>query len=332
MKQIVIIGAGAAGILLLLCLEKAGIQPEQITVIDPYFDGGDLMRKWSHIRSNTVWRQILEACPSRKALIEPFRSLVPEQICELRHIASYLLFCVKPFLSNCNTKNTSATTATQTKTGQWSVQLKNSSTPIIADVLIVATGSEPKTMDLPFSCIPLDIALDPFTLGHYVTPDDNVLVFGTAHSGTLIVQNLLDKNVKTITNFYATPKPFYFARDGEYDGIKQEAATIADKILANTYPNVELVPITDIASVIRTTKRADKVIYATGFEKRESLGLSMEYDGATGRLKNYTNAWGFGIAFPNLADDGKHWDVSVPSFMAHIQKQLPDILSSLRIE
>jgi hypothetical protein len=83
--------------------------------------------------------------------------------------------------------------------------------------------------------------------------------------------------------------------------------------------------------VIRQTKLADAVIYAIGFESRDPFGLSL-YDGQTGQIQGTSNAWGFGIAYPNKATDGIHWDVSIPAFQAHIEKQMPNILSLLRIE
>ena len=59
MKRICIIGSGAAGILLLLNLQKVSYPPGQVTILDPYHDGGDLTRKWGSVRSNIIWRQVL---------------------------------------------------------------------------------------------------------------------------------------------------------------------------------------------------------------------------------------------------------------------------------
>ena len=61
-KRICIIGSGAAGILLLLNLQKANVPASKILIIDPHHDGGDLTRKWGSVRSNTIWRQILDLC------------------------------------------------------------------------------------------------------------------------------------------------------------------------------------------------------------------------------------------------------------------------------
>ena len=81
--------------------------------------------------------------------------------------------------------------------------------------------------------------------------------------------------------------------------------------------------------MIRATKKTDYVVYAMGFEKR--MKEFKEYS-MTGRLGKGDNAWAFGIAYPNGAPDGKHYDVSVPAFAKHIQRYLPDILSIVSIE
>jgi hypothetical protein len=127
---------------------------------------------------------------------------------------------------------------------------------------------------------------------------------------------------------YVPPKPFFYDAEGDYDGMKWDAATIAKDIEAGKIP-VELSAITDLASVIRATKKTDYVVYAMGFEKR--MKEFKDYS-IMGRLSKGDNAWGFGIAYPNTAPDGIHYDVSIPAFNKHIQKHLPDILSILSIE
>ena len=60
----------------------------------------------------------------------------------------------------------------------------------------------------------------------YVKPNDKLLLFGTAHSGALILQNCEDLGIET-TAVYNKEKPFYFANEGDYDGIKEDAEHIA---------------------------------------------------------------------------------------------------------
>ncbi len=327
MKKVCIIGSGAAGLLLLHNLQQNGILPEQVLVVDPYLCGGDLSEKWSCVRSNTIWSQLLNAVPYPGSLPESYSSLDPNSPCSLRHYIQYLRDVTKSYLNNCEVHCTYATKVWQD--GKWYIQLKNQTVPLEADVLLLATGSEPKHLDLPYPSLSLCTALNKEKLAEYIKKGDHILVFGTAHSAVLIVKNLLDCGAN-VTNFYASPKPFYFDRDGDYDGLKQDAAEIADKILAKELP-VKLFSINDTSNVIRQTKNVDGVVYAIGFEPRNPFGLK-DYDGETGQLKGCTNAWGFGIAYPNKAPDGIHFDVSIPAFQVHIQRQMPNILSQLRIE
>jgi hypothetical protein len=167
-----------------------------------------------------------------------------------------------------------------------------------------------------------------------VKPGDHVVVFGTAHSGTLVVRNLIEGCEATVTNFYKGPQPFFWDRDGAYDGIKREAADIADKAMRGDYgAALELHSVEDVSSVVRATQKAAWVVYATGFEPRRGISFLVEglakngatYDGATGKLTEVPAAWGFGIAYPNRAPDGIHWDVSVAAFLEHMKRALPDL-------
>jgi hypothetical protein len=54
-----------------------------------------------------------------------------------------------------------------------------------------------------------------------------------------------------------------------------------------------------------------------------TLRSPTEYNGTTGKM--YYGAWGFGIAYPNLAPDGIHRDVSVAAFLEHMKRQIPEI-------
>jgi cation diffusion facilitator CzcD-associated flavoprotein CzcO len=324
MKKVCIVGCGATGLLLLYNLQKGGISPTQVIVIDPSFLGGDLALKWSSVTSNTRWEQLLQAVPYPGPLPEKWLALKPETPCSLRHYINYLKEVTKSYLAACEIHSTVATTAVN-EDNQWKITLKTKQT-LQADVLLLATGSEPKHMDLPYPVIPLPIALDENRLAETVLPGNHVLVFGTAHSATLIVRNLLNCKAK-VTNFYASPKPFYFDKDGEYDGLKQEAAEIAEKILKKELP-VDLVSVQDMGGILRHTKSVDAVIYAIGFEGRNPVGLK-DYDATTGVIQGVSKAWGFGIAYPNKAPDGIHYDVSIPAFQGHIEKQMPNILSLL---
>ena len=121
--------------------------------------------------------------------------------------------------------------------------------------------------------------------------------------------------------------PFLFAKNGEYDGIKEEAERIAEDILRNSYKNLTLCNIDNIDTIIKTSKNCDWVIYAMGFKTTHIKCVFdlTKYNPTSGKLLETEKAYGFGIAYPSLAPDSIHVDVGVYSFVEHIQKQIEDI-------
>lgn len=328
MKSICIVGSGAAGLLVLYNLEKNGVDPTQITIVDPTHNGGDLQYKWPTVRSNTTWRQIFEAVPARTSFAIPYCTIPPDQPVELKYVIRYLLDVTQDYKTKCLLRTDKVKSAIY-ENARWKFQFEKKQLSQTFDVVFFCQGSEPKSLDLPYPSIPLEIALDQRRLSEYVKPKQHVLLFGTAHSSSLIVKNLSDLGAR-VTNFYATEQPFYFASEGHYDGVKHDAEEIARDISNGVYPNVTLESVHDMSAVIRASKSAEACIYACGFEARMIQPELKRYDGNTGRIENTTNAWGFGIAYPNKAADGVHWDVSVPAFQSHIQAQMPDILATLQ--
>jgi hypothetical protein len=326
--KLCIVGMGAAGLLTLFSLSFSKLPPEEIVLIDPYHDGGDLQRKYATVYSNTIWNQMLEVLYTKGIPIESLppvlRELDPAKPALLKQYIQLLRYLTQSYRNRCVTLYSSVSRI-QEENGTLRIFVGDTEC-IETKLCILTTGCVPKVLGFPIPTIPLEIALNRTLLSSYVEPNQSVCVFGTAHSGTLILQNLHALNVKTHA-FYKGAKPFSFARDGEYDGIKQESEAIADAILAGTYAFTHLHSFTDTAEIIRWTRKADWIIYATGFQKT-SLTSSLTYDGTTGRINELPNTWGFGIAFPNLASDGIHWDVSIPSFFSHIEAQLPKIVES----
>jgi hypothetical protein len=326
--KVCIVGTGAAGLLTLFCLSHAKIPPEEIVCIDPYHDGGLLQRKWCCIKSNTIWDQLLQILRSKEISIESlpsvWREIDPSKPTELRNYIQLLRYVTKDYISRCETLY-STVSSLQEENGKIRVVYGNGES-LLTTICIVTTGSLPKQFDYPIPTIPLEIALNKTLLSSYVEPNQTVSVFGTAHSGTLVLSNLHHR--KAITHaFYKGNTPFLFARDGHYDGIKQESETIADQILQGEYTQTSLHPVTNTAELLRWTRRSDWIVYASGFQPT-NLTSSFSYNENTGRIHHLPNTWGFGIAFPNRAPDGVHWDVSIPSFFEHIEKQMPSIVES----
>lgn len=333
--SICIIGAGVTGLSLLLLLESRSYPLENVTIIDPQFDGGDLARKWTTTQSNTPWSKsndtLRQTCPGVKIPAE-FLERDQNESCPLADLARMIRMTAASALSRVNRIHAIATTASfDPVTNIWSVAHKGG--VVKSKKIVLALGSECKSLDLEVSSIPLENALDANRLSYLVKPGHRVIVVGTMHSGTLIMENLSKIGAK-VTGLYNTAKPFYWDRDGEYDGVKGEAASIADAITRGEKPQIQLVHVQDISNVFRACSKADWVIYAMGFYCRQSIRLDMAgeqlpltYDGMTGRLDKCQTAWGFGVGFPNRAPDGIHWDVSVAAFLKHMEAQLPAIIS-----
>lgn len=336
-----VIGAGVSGLILILLLAETSIPLNNICVIDPYFDGGDLLRKWPSVISNTPWSSTLnnlqKYCPSAKipnwALNLPLDKPTP-----LHTIIKLIRECAKPVLDKVQRIHGTAISANwSTNKSLWSVCIKREQVIDTIDVkgLILSYGAEPKELDISIPSIPLDVALDINKLKNYIEPTNKVLVFGSRHSGVHILKNLVDCSANSIIGLYKGDKPFLFARDGIYDGIKMDAATIADEILMDKYPSIKMLSLSNLSTMLRETRSADWVIYAIGFEPRHKIILTidenkrvanLEYD-KTGKLLQYSCAWGFGFAYPSQAPDEIHWDVGVSSFLEHIHRQIPSILS-----
>ena len=104
-----------------------------------------------------------------------------------------------------------------------------------AQKILLCTGSKPKWLDLPKATIPLHLCLCKSQLEQHVSANDKVIVFGTAHSGTLVLKNLYEIGCKDVVGIYKGDKPFVYARDGILGGIKQESAQIADTILKHEW-------------------------------------------------------------------------------------------------
>lgn len=338
---ICIVGAGVTGLLLILLLQ-ARIPLSNITIVDPYFDGGDLMRMWPGVISNTPWkltRNTILRCLPDIVLPEWTGKLDLEKPAPLVYSIRLIREVAAPYLlQTCRIQGHVQYVNWNSNIGKWDIDIKTSSTgasarkTISASTLILATGGEPKFLDLGIPSIPLDIALDPARLGHSIRPGQRVAVFGLRHSGVLILNALLQTDVSSVIGFYKGDTPFTFADEGDYDGLKLDGASIARSYLTAKPERLTLVS-TDTTNL--SSLDVDWVIYSIGFERRckflfhmNGVPASLErYDGRTGRLIEVPNAWGFGLAYPSQAPDGIHWDVGILSFMEHIQKQVDSIAS-----
>ena len=306
-----IIGAGVTGLSLLLLLTKAGMDPADITIIDPHFKCGDLSLRWGDVQSNTPWSKTVDTLNAILGLNLPSSP----NTTKLSAIADLIL----TLTDDIPARRIEGFVTSVQKSDDWTVTYHTDvSHTLTCKALFACQGSDQKILPHRIPSIPLECALDG-RLADYICPGDKVTVFGTMHSGTLVLQNLHDLSAST-TAIYRSATPFVWDRDGAYDGIKEESAAIADKIVAGE------IPVT-LLQGSNAPLDSKWIIYAMGFTPRLIPGLGDTYDGRTGQIQPM--AWGFGISYPNAAPDGVHWDVSVAAFLNHMQAQLPSILQTL---
>ena len=300
----------------------------RVAVIDPYFDGGALIREYGDVISNTPFSKAINALklidskyevPSNYSMYD-LNKTTPLYI---------LVHLLKDFIKTDYKYDKYETKVSNIEYNTEFTITNEDNTQLRSKVIILCQGSNPKILKTDIPSIPLHIALHKDLLQKYLRPSDKVVVFGTAHSGTLVLNNLETLNIKT-TAIYTKEKPFYFAKDGEYDGIKEDAERIAEDIINNKYKNIDLVNIKSLDTIIKATKKASYVIYAIGFEARKILIEDIDskhYDSESGKIAD--KIWGFGIAYPSIAPDKIHYDVGLYSFVEHILKQIENIKQSL---
>jgi hypothetical protein len=327
-----ILGFGIAGQILLLELLQRGIPGTEICILDELFLGGALATHYGTVMSNTPWWK------TRKALGEYNQwssAEIQEGDCKFQSdqctpVAAIAAACFRTAKKALNFSKVTVITARV-----LSVNLSDSEKQIqhtygtvnCTGTLFCTQGAEEKQLDLSLPTIPLWIALNPALLAPHVTSDDTVTVFGTAHSGTIVLKHLHDLQIQTHA-VYNTPTPFLFERDGEYDGIKEGSAVIADTILTGAYTKLTLIPWKEPLQIYKALQKTTKVIYSVGFKPRQIQGLNNQYDPESGKLVHHDGIYGFGIAFPGVTIQGdkKYTDVSVLSFQDQIRRCLPKII------
>jgi hypothetical protein len=324
-----IVGFGIAGQLLILELLQRNISPEKIIIFDENFLGGALVTHYGEVTSNTPWektRKALAEYPqwSTHVLHKGDQAFQLSQCMPVSTLARYCLDVATQASSTVEKLTTRVKAIHQNPdSGVWTVSHTFGTQQI--KKLFLCHGAEEKGFELSLPRLPLTIALDKTALAKHVTTSDSILVFGLSHSGTIVLKHLGELMIPTIA-VYNTPQPFMYARDGIYDGIKEDSAIIADAILAGKYHCIKLQKFDETFSLLNAVRKATKVIYATGFTAHVLDGQPTVYDSTTATLGH--NLFGYGIAFPGSTElNGKKYvDVSVLSFQEQIRRTLPIII------
>ncbi len=330
MFDITFIGYGVATMCALLALPS---HIKKIAVIDPYGGSGTLLRHYATVQSNTTWSQFIDA-------ITPYTAPAKLQALRDKHspeATTTLGELIRSFKSIIPENEVYRIVATAKeahfKDGSWNINLDNKSS-IKTNKLILCTGAQPLTLNYPIPQLPLENVLNAATLSAVARPLDTIVIVGASHSGTLAAARAAEAGLNVSLVYRGDRAPFKYARDGHYDGIKQESAIIADKIMAGEMPTVKVInKEDDVRSALLT---ADWITYACGFEPAKTIKLCVDgtevnagaYDSTTGKLTEASQAWGFGIAYPNSTVIGTatYYDVSLPAFLAHISRNLSAII------
>lgn len=303
-----VVGAGPAGIAAVGKLLDSGVDRACIAWIDPEFAVGDFGSKWHHIPSNTnvgLFMQFLNRVKSFgfHSVLHQFElsQLDTSSTCLLKYMVEPLKWVTQQLMAKVTTfpdKVTSLTLNNQL----WHIALRQM--VIQSRHVILATGSEPRTLDYSTQSLPLTVALNPDLLKSACKDAKRIAVFGSSHSAILAMRNIIEAGLADIVNFYQSPLRYAVQFDDwiMYDdtGLKGTTAQWARSNINNDqvkqikryYSNEE-----NIATHLPT---CDRVVYAVGFERRQEIEISgtntVSYDRHSGIIA--PGLFGFGIAFP----------------------------------
>ena len=336
--DIAIVGLGVAGILMLAHIPVE--QLERVLVVEASCIGGDLSSLYSSTVANITKEAILDAfrkIPRWAAATFPLLDKYQDEQCpKLGDVCRQMVCLIRGDIERIHYRTATVSALRESPIG-W--MLETSVGYLDAKKVILCVGGIPKTMDLPRPLIPLHVALSKELLTNNVVAEDRVVVFGTSHSGTLVMKNLKEVGIQSITGVHRGKQPFLFARDGHSEGIKQESATIADEILANAWgtQTPTLVNYDDFGTVFRKTLAATHIVYAHGFQRRalrcvnkENGDVSLQHNQTDGSFVGYEGRlWGFGLAYPGkyTASNGLSYsDIGFGGFIGAIAVSLPAIL------
>jgi hypothetical protein len=370
MYDITFIGYGVATLCTLLALRGP---VGNIAIIDPHYIGGNLAKYYNTVQSNTTWGQFIEAITPFIPPVQ-LRALKAKHpvgaITPLGKLVGHLANLVPHY----NRLYPAIAKEAHFSDGTWTISLEYPPTmlghkcivfpselSIKTKKLILCTGAQPRTYNYPVPQLPLEILLNSSALaktfkqndGTVADPHilfeellesrglvgavnrlDSIVILGASHSGTLAAARAAEAGLNVSLIYRGDGPAFKYARDGHYDGIKQEAALIADKIMAGKYPTIKVMNSAD-DDAHNAIATANWITYACGFEPAKTIKLFVDgaevnagtYDAVTGALTEAPQAWGFGIAYPNstVVGSATYYDVSIPAFLTHISRNLSAI-------
>lgn len=184
--------------------------------------------------------------------------------------------------------------------------LTTSSNTFHAEKVILCVGATQKTLNFPIPTIPLHVALGP-SLSTILNPNEPLIVFGTSHSGTLVLKQLKLLGATYVYAVHTGSTPFH-------SDLKHEAAAIVSEIQSGVWgaQTPTFISYTDTPMLYRALQKVTSIIYAIGFAPR--------YLSPTG-LNDTTNMMCLGYCDPTQKDIG------FAAFIQTIQERLGPFLA-----
>ena len=305
-----VVGGGPAGIAAVGKLLDNKVNAKRILWIDPEFEVGDFGQKWLNIPSNTkvgLFQRFLHEVVSFdfRQVHHQFElsELDIGDTCLLKYMVTPLKWVTKRLRERVQSIQGNVDHL-QLHNGMW--QLTIADKQLRAKQVILATGSEPKTLEYYDRVQPIDlsIAMNPELLSAECKGMERVAVFGSSHSAILALRNLVEAGVPNIINFYKSPLRYavYFDDWIMYDdtGLKGSTAEWAHgHIDHDAVPGLERYYSSE-QNINKYLSTCQRVIYAVGFERRQSLTITglpaISYDRRSGIIA--PGLFGFGIAYP----------------------------------
>ncbi|ODN43392.1 FAD-dependent oxidoreductase [Piscirickettsia litoralis] len=341
MKQIqtsawAVIGAGPAGIAAIAKLLDSGISASEILWLDPEFAAGDFGTKWQEVSGNTrvkFFTSFLESSPSfgyeKNKSKFALSQMDPEETCLLKDLAGPLCSITQDLREQVQSV-CALVSELSLAGGVW--QLKTNAGLFQSKQVILATGATPKSLTHEgIAEISLENALHPEKLLKSCQKDDRIAVFGSSHSGILIVKALCELGVKKVVNVYQSPLCFAVPMEDwilfDNTGLKGVAAQWAREHINGKLPDNLVRVHADSEDLANELNRCNKAVYAIGFKTRgpKVIGCeSLVHNPCNGIIA--PGLFGLGIGFPERIQDPyghQEANVGVLKFMNTITKLMP---------
>ena len=201
MYRIAIIGFGVSGIFTLAHIPTERLS--EVIVFESSCMAGDLCALYAGVTANITKSDILtffRRIPRWSKNTFPLLDIYEDSECpKLGDVCKQMLACIRNDLRMIQLRIATVSSIQKIEDG-WNIHTNIGSFQSARVILCI--GGQGKMLDLPCPSIPLHIGLSKPALSHLVSPSDTVVVFGTSHSGTLVMKNLKENKVHSITGIY----------------------------------------------------------------------------------------------------------------------------------